>query len=89
MRINARLDDSTEDKLGYLQRQTGGSLSDVVRESIEHYYAEVRDRVERDAASLDDLVGAFDGGAETPTDLAANAKRYLWNDDATDATGPR
>jgi predicted DNA-binding protein len=37
MRINARLDDNATDKLDYLQQQTGLSLSDVVRESIEHY----------------------------------------------------
>lgn len=81
MRINARVDDNAADKLDYLQRQTGRSLSDVVRESIEHYYAEVRDRAERDAAGLDALVGAFEGSDDSPTDLSADYKRYLWADD--------
>ena len=83
MRINARLDDNAADQLDYLQRQTGGSLSDVVRESIERYYVEVRNRAERDAAALDALVGAFDGNADTPVDLSADYKRYLWADDPT------
>jgi predicted transcriptional regulator len=86
MRINARLDDNAADKLDYLQRKTGLSLSDVVRESIEHYYAEVRDRAERDAAALDALVGAFAGSDDSPTDLSADYKRYLWTDDAAPDT---
>jgi predicted transcriptional regulator len=87
MRINARLDDNTADKLDYLQQKTGLSLSDVVRESIEHYYTEVRDRAERDAAALDALVGAFAGGDDSPTDLSAHYKRYLWADQAAPGTG--
>jgi hypothetical protein len=81
MRINARLDDSSAEQLGYLQQQTGQSLSDVVRESIERYYTEVRLRAEREAGALDDLVGAFAGTADTPTDLSADYKRQLWADD--------
>jgi hypothetical protein len=87
MRINARLDDNAAHKLDYLQQQTGLSLSDVVRESIEHYYAEVRDRAERDASALDALVGAFEGNDDTPTDLSADYKRHLWADDAAPDTG--
>ncbi|MBK1629822.1 hypothetical protein CKO31_03510 [Thiohalocapsa halophila] len=87
MRINARLDNNAADKLDYLQQQTGLSLSDVVRESIEHYYAEVRHRAERDAAGLDALVGAFDGSADAPTDLSADYKRYLWADDSAPDSG--
>jgi predicted DNA-binding protein len=81
MRVNARLDDNAARKLGYLQERTGLSLSDVVRDSIEHYYAEVRDRAERDAEALDDLVGAFDGDDGTPEDLSSDYKRYLWMDE--------
>lgn len=87
MRINARLDDNAADKLDYLQQQTGLSLSDVVRESIEHYYAEVRDRAERDAAGLDVLVGAFEGGTDAPTDLSADYKRHLWAEDSAPDSG--
>ncbi|WP_295888074.1 ribbon-helix-helix protein, CopG family [uncultured Thiohalocapsa sp.] len=87
MRINARLDDNAADKLDYLQQKTGLSLSDVVRESIEHYYTKVRDRAECDAAALDALVGAFAGSDDSPTDLSADYKRYLWADDAARGTG--
>jgi len=43
-------------------------------------YVEVRAEAERRQDELDDLVGAFEGRADTPTDLAAEYKRYLWND---------
>lgn len=87
MRINARLDDSTAEKLSYLQSKTSSSVSEVMRDSIEHYYAEVRALAERDAAALDDMVGAFDGRGDTPTDLSAAYKRYLWVDDTVLDTG--
>ncbi len=44
MRINARLDDRSAEKLAWLREQTGQTLSDVVRESIERYHAEVYPR---------------------------------------------
>ncbi len=44
---------------------------------IERFCAEVRDQAERDATALDDLVGAFEGTAESPTHLFAEYKRYL------------
>ena len=80
MRINARLDDSYAEKIEYLKQATGLSLSDLMRESLERYYVEVRAEAERRQDELDDLVGAFKGRADTPTDLAAEYKRYLWND---------
>ena len=81
MRINARLDDSYAEKLDWLREQTGQTLSDVVRESIEHYHAELKGRAGQDATALDDLVGAFDGSADSPTDLSDRYKDYLWADE--------
>jgi Arc/MetJ-type ribon-helix-helix transcriptional regulator len=77
MRINARLDDSYEEKIEYLRQATGLSASDLVRESLERYYVEIRAEAERRHDALDELVGAFDGRDDTPTDLAAQYKRYL------------
>ncbi|MBK6515579.1 MAG: ribbon-helix-helix protein, CopG family [Polyangiaceae bacterium] len=40
-RINARLSDDVARKLSYLERRTHMTTTDVVRESIERYYAAV------------------------------------------------
>lgn len=42
MRINARLDEATEQQLDYLTQITGQSVSHVVRESVAQYYLQVR-----------------------------------------------
>ena len=42
MRINARLDEATEQQLDYLTQVTGQSKSHVVRESVAQYYLQVR-----------------------------------------------
>jgi hypothetical protein len=42
MRINARLDEATEQQLEYLTQTTGQSVSHVVRESVAHYYVQVK-----------------------------------------------
>ena len=80
MRVNARLDDSYTEKLEFLKQATGLTLSDVVRESVDRYYAQVRNEAEGRHAELDRLVGAFDGLPETPVDLSAEYKRYLWSE---------
>jgi predicted transcriptional regulator len=42
MRVNARLDEATQQQLDYLAQATGQSVSHVVRESVAHYYAQIR-----------------------------------------------
>jgi len=42
MRINARLDEATEQQLEYLTRTTGYSISQVVRESVAQYYVQLK-----------------------------------------------
>ena len=81
LRINARLDDSYAEKLEYLKDATGLTLSDLVRESVEHYYIQIKAAADQRRAGLDSLVGAFEGNADTPRDLSADCKRYLWPDD--------
>ena len=44
MRINARLDEATEQQLEYLTQTTGQSVSHVVRESVAQYYVQVKGR---------------------------------------------
>ena len=42
MRINARLDEATEQQLEYLTQATGQTVSHVVRESVAQYYVQVK-----------------------------------------------
>jgi hypothetical protein len=42
MRVNARLDETTEQQLEYLVQATGQSVSHVVRESVAQYYVQVK-----------------------------------------------
>lgn len=74
MRINARLDDSFAEKLDFLQQTMHLTVSDIVRESVERYYESVRAEQRRKRASLDRLVGAFDGG---PEDGSSRYKDYI------------
>ena len=88
MRINARLDDSYAEKIAYLRQATGLSLSDLVRESVERYYRQVRTKADHQRDELDDLVGAFEGTNDTPTNLAEDYKRQLWTEPPIGAGEP-
>ena len=73
MRINARLDDLSQQQLDYLAQATGQSVSHVVRESVARYYAEVR--AERVGLShFAKVIGQGDSGRG---DLASNYKQLL------------
>ncbi|MBW7901106.1 MAG: CopG family transcriptional regulator [Rhodocyclaceae bacterium] len=87
MRVNARLDDSYEDKFAYLQEATHLCVSDIVRESVDRYYEAVKAEQASKRHSLDALVGAFEGRPDTPDDLSTNYKKYVA--EAIDAKYPR
>jgi Ribbon-helix-helix protein, copG family len=42
MRVNARLDEATQQQLDYLTQVTGQSVSHVLRESVAQYYVQVK-----------------------------------------------
>lgn len=77
MRVNARLDDSYQAKIDFIIESRHSSVSDVVREAIDHYYEAVKAERARKRRSLDDLVGAFEGHPDTPADLSTNYKKYI------------
>ena len=77
MRVNARLDDSYQAKIDYIVETQHLSVSDVVRDAIDRYYDAVKAERARKRCSLDDLVGMFDGRADTPADLSTNYKKYI------------
>jgi len=75
MRINARLDDVRSRKLAYLERETGWSVSRIVRTAIDTYYRALR-RATADPASALKKSG-FIGCAEGPSDLSVTYKNEL------------
>ncbi len=73
MRVNARLDDTAQEQLGYLTQATGQSVSHVVRESVARYYTEVRSRRQGPRRLLA-MVGQGDSGR---SHVASNVKREV------------
>jgi predicted Ser/Thr protein kinase len=72
MRVNARLDEATQQQLEYLTQTTGHSVSDVVRESVAQYYVQVRRQ--RGASRFLALAGKGDSGR---SDVASSVKTQI------------
>ena len=73
VRINARLDARRAGKLEELARATGDSVSDVIRDAIDHYHASLPGGAAKGRKALQKLVGSARG----PRDLSRRYKRYL------------
>jgi len=71
-RINARIDPDRSRKIAYLRRRTGKSTSEVVKESLDVYYAQLA-REDRPADLLADFVGCVTG----PSNLSSSYKAIL------------
>jgi Ribbon-helix-helix protein, copG family len=75
-RVNARLDADRMRKLEQLAKATGLSLSDVIRDAIDHY-ADVKQAQNGPSAyEIMQRIG-FIGCAKGPKDLSSNYKKYL------------
>ena len=72
MRVNARLDEATQQQLQYITLATGQSVSHVVRESVAQYYAQVRRQ--RGPSRLLAMAGKGDSGR---SDVASTVKAQL------------
>ncbi len=72
MRVNARLDETTQQQLEYLTQATGHSVSHVVRESVAQYYAQMRRQ--RAPSRFLAMAGKGDSGR---SDVASNVKAQL------------
>ena len=74
MRINARLDESSEEKIEKIKRVTKKSTTDIIKESVDLYYKKLSlDVKENNRKLLKSLSGIADG----PKDLSENYKKYL------------
>ncbi|MDP1652997.1 MAG: ribbon-helix-helix domain-containing protein [Rhodocyclaceae bacterium] len=76
MRVNARLDDSYQTKIDYIVETCHSSVSDVMRDAIDHYYEAVKAEQVRRVRGLDSIVGMAEG-VDVPTDLSTNYKKYI------------
>jgi predicted transcriptional regulator len=73
MRVNARLDEATHEQLEYLTQATGKSVSLVLRESVAHYYVQVKQQ-QRPPSRFLALAGTGSSGLG---DLSTNVKQYV------------
>lgn len=74
MRINVRLDDNLAYKLDYLVHAEGLNVSEVVKESINRYYDEIRaPQPARDVLERNGFIGCGEADAE----LSASYKETL------------
>jgi hypothetical protein len=74
-RINARLPPDVARKVAYLERRKHMSTTQVLRESIEHYYAAVTQEKGTAAETLERA--GFVGCASGPADLSSSYKAEL------------
>ena len=75
-RVNARLDADRMGKLEQLAKSTGLSISDVIRDAIDHYAELMSTQSGPSAYEIMQSIG-FIGCAKGPKDLSANYKKYL------------
>jgi predicted transcriptional regulator len=73
MRVNARLDEATQQQIEYLTQTTGQSVSHVLRESVAHYYVQVKQQ-QRPPSRFLALAGTGSSGLG---DLSTNVKKYV------------
>lgn len=76
MRVNARLDDSYQAKIDYIVESCQLTVSDVVRDAIDHYYEAVKSEQLKRLRGLDALVGMA-SSVNAPADLSTNYKKYV------------
>jgi len=73
MRVNARLDDESQQQIDYLVSHTGQSVSSVLRESVARYYAEVR----ASRGGLKHMAAMIGKGNSGRSDVASNYKAHV------------
>ncbi len=74
-RINARLSPEVARKVAYLEKRTKKSTSEIVVESIEHFYASLNEAAGATAETLEEA--GFVGCATGPSNLSSTYKSEL------------
>ena len=73
MRVNARLNEESQQQIDYLTATTGKATSQVLRESVSFYYRHVRAQ----RAGIEHLAALIGKGNSGRSDIAANVKRQF------------
>ncbi len=77
MRINARLDQSSEEAFDYLKQNTGKTVTEIIKHSLELYVSELKNKGKQSNQKLlKELAGIGCG----PEDLSTSVKSYLEED---------
>ena len=74
MRVNARLDVESQRQLEYLLEATGAGVSDVLKQSLAHYYQKVRGDLRPRLRHLSASIGKVGSGR---SDVSVRAKELL------------
>lgn len=77
MRINARLDEESQEKIEQIRRVTNKSTTDIIKESVDLYYKSLKLNAKENNKKL---LKSLSGIAEGPKDLSENYKKYLDKD---------
>jgi hypothetical protein len=75
MRINARLDETHEQKLLAIQRETSWSTSEIIKQALDLLYEKTALTGRQKNQKLIEMLA---GTAEGPEDLSVNYKEYLY-----------
>ena len=78
MRINARLDDEYKEKFDEVQRHSGQTRTEILKEALDDYFQVEYNKVKQDALAknrkiVEMIGGIFDG----PEDGSVNYKKYV------------
>ena len=78
MRINARLDDSYEDKFLYIQQSKKINRTAILKEALDKYFSdEIKQKEQSALRNNYQILKILSGIATGPEDLSENVKDYL------------
>ncbi len=78
MRINARLDDSYEDKFLYIQQSKKINRTAILKEALDKYFSdEIKQKEQSALRNNQQILKVLSGIATGPEDLSENVKDYL------------
>lgn len=78
MRINARLDDSYEEKFLHIQKSKNKNRTAILKEALDKYFTEELNQEEKSAWQKNQkILEMVSGIASGPEDLSVNYKEYF------------
>ena len=78
MRINARLDERSEENLEFIKQVTGESVTRIIKDLLEERARQLRQKNKPGSKFKALLESDFVGCAEGPEDLSTNYKEYIY-----------